>query len=361
MSVVDLLGQEAIDALHRPTAEAWGLPGRAYHSAEFLELERETLFSRSWTAAAMASQIPGHGDVLPVDMAGWPLVFARDRGGGGEVFSQYLPSPRRGGRPRGRIQSACTALPLACLDLRSGRLAQRHAGVWRGRLSRGRGLRPGELGADTGTGRAMVRFSFCQPGRLGPAAGRVPDAASRAFRLARLLALKARRRLDVQLSRQLENRGRGCNRGLPAAVAAPGGHRWPEARRRVTGRGGRRVFLPSPTRYRRNGRVGVVPSIYRRCRSSRDCAATIPSRSHSSISFPPASWHSPPTNMYAGVWLPGGHRAQPASTSRHYFVDAAATDPALEASRRHVVEAVKNVFRAGRGRDCRRAAALKAA
>ena len=55
---MDLLGQEAIDALYRPTAEAWGLPGRAYHSAEFLELERETLFSRSWTAAAMASQIP---------------------------------------------------------------------------------------------------------------------------------------------------------------------------------------------------------------------------------------------------------------------------------------------------------------
>ena len=81
MRVVDLLGQEAIDALYRPTAEAWGLPGRAYHSAEFLELERETLFSRSWTAAAMASQIPGPGDVLPVDVAGWPLVFARDREG----------------------------------------------------------------------------------------------------------------------------------------------------------------------------------------------------------------------------------------------------------------------------------------
>ena len=56
--------------LERPTGEALGLPGRLYDSAEFFELERQTLFRHTWMAVAVASQLPNSGDVLPVSAAG---------------------------------------------------------------------------------------------------------------------------------------------------------------------------------------------------------------------------------------------------------------------------------------------------
>ena len=80
-SVIDLLGHDCIKALHRPTAEACGLPGQAYYSPEFLELERRTVFARTWAAVASANQLPKPGDVLPVDLAGWALLLVRDNDG----------------------------------------------------------------------------------------------------------------------------------------------------------------------------------------------------------------------------------------------------------------------------------------
>lgn len=85
-TVETMLGHEAIEALYRPTAEARGLPGRAYADDAFLALEHERLFPRTWTAVGVASDIPGPGDALPVTVAGLPIVLVRDQAGAVRAF-----------------------------------------------------------------------------------------------------------------------------------------------------------------------------------------------------------------------------------------------------------------------------------
>jgi choline monooxygenase len=66
--------------LARPAHLAQGLPG-AFYGEDFYALEQRTLFPRSWCAVSVASAIPEPGDVLPVDLAGWPLLLLRNRAG----------------------------------------------------------------------------------------------------------------------------------------------------------------------------------------------------------------------------------------------------------------------------------------
>ena len=64
-----------------------GLPAFAYTSEEFHALENECLFSRSWVFAGFAHEIPERGDVLPIEVAGRPVLLVRGedgaRGGNG--------------------------------------------------------------------------------------------------------------------------------------------------------------------------------------------------------------------------------------------------------------------------------------
>lgn len=82
----DMLGEEAIAAVKRPTGEAHGLPNVAYTSEEFYALEQKLLFARTWTCAGFGHQIPGPGDILPVTVAGYPLILVRDKDGGINAF-----------------------------------------------------------------------------------------------------------------------------------------------------------------------------------------------------------------------------------------------------------------------------------
>ena len=99
----DWISSEELEALHRPTGEATGLPGRAYSDPGFLELERRTLFRATWVAVAVASQLPEPGDALPVDVAGWALVLVRNRAGEVKAFhnicrhrsAAVVPAPAR--------------------------------------------------------------------------------------------------------------------------------------------------------------------------------------------------------------------------------------------------------------------------
>ena len=75
-----------IEALYRPTAEARGLPARAYVDEEFWHLEREKLFPRTWMACAYESDVPEPGDVCPLSIAGWELILTRNREGVVNVF-----------------------------------------------------------------------------------------------------------------------------------------------------------------------------------------------------------------------------------------------------------------------------------
>jgi choline monooxygenase len=71
--------------LARPAPLARGLPG-AFYGEAFFALEQKTLFPRSWCAVSVASAIPEPGDVLPIDLAGWPIVLVRNRDGELKAF-----------------------------------------------------------------------------------------------------------------------------------------------------------------------------------------------------------------------------------------------------------------------------------
>lgn len=70
--------RDAREALSRPTPLAEGLPGHCY-GPSFFALEQEKLFPSSWCAVAVASAIPNPGDVLPIDLVGWPIILVRGR------------------------------------------------------------------------------------------------------------------------------------------------------------------------------------------------------------------------------------------------------------------------------------------
>jgi choline monooxygenase len=57
------------------------LPNEAYTSSGFLDLERTLIFARTWVCVAIASDLPRPGDMVPVDVAGQPIVLVRDRQG----------------------------------------------------------------------------------------------------------------------------------------------------------------------------------------------------------------------------------------------------------------------------------------
>ena len=57
------------------------LPGEAYTSEHFARLERATVFHRNWVHAAGSHEVAEPGDVLPVSVAGMPIVLVRQRDG----------------------------------------------------------------------------------------------------------------------------------------------------------------------------------------------------------------------------------------------------------------------------------------
>jgi len=75
----------AREALARPTQLAEGLPG-AFYGAEFYAIERRTLFARTWCAVTVGAALPNVGDLLPVDLAGWPILLLRGRDGQIQAF-----------------------------------------------------------------------------------------------------------------------------------------------------------------------------------------------------------------------------------------------------------------------------------
>lgn len=91
-----VLGDDAMAALGRPTAEAKSLPAGAYTSPDFLRLENERLFARTWTLAGFGGQIPNPGDAMPVTVAGAPIVLLRD--GDGAIQAYHNVCAHRGAK-----------------------------------------------------------------------------------------------------------------------------------------------------------------------------------------------------------------------------------------------------------------------
>jgi len=55
-----------------------GLPGAAYTSDAFMQLEREQLFRNNWVFVGFAHRLARRGDVQPVEVGGLPIFLLRD-------------------------------------------------------------------------------------------------------------------------------------------------------------------------------------------------------------------------------------------------------------------------------------------
>jgi choline monooxygenase len=76
-----IVGADVLEGLERPTGEAKGLPGRVYYTDEAFQAERANVFAPSWIPVAFTSDAPNAGDVFPVSVAGWELLFVRGEDG----------------------------------------------------------------------------------------------------------------------------------------------------------------------------------------------------------------------------------------------------------------------------------------
>ena len=75
-----ILGDEALAAFEAPGAVACGLPAAAYTSEAFFALENDRIFSESWVFVGLAHELAQPGDVVPVTVAGKPVLLVRDAG-----------------------------------------------------------------------------------------------------------------------------------------------------------------------------------------------------------------------------------------------------------------------------------------
>ena len=73
-----VLNSSLLNQFDQDTVPRHGLPGAAYVSEMFYELEKSHLFSRAWVFAGFAHQVPNAGDVLPISVAGQPLFILRN-------------------------------------------------------------------------------------------------------------------------------------------------------------------------------------------------------------------------------------------------------------------------------------------
>ncbi|HEY7544594.1 MAG TPA: Rieske (2Fe-2S) protein, partial [Blastocatellia bacterium] len=71
--------KEIIDAYnpHTPLEEAWTIPARWYIDPQIAELERRTVFTRSWQMIARADQVSEPGQYITCDLAGEPMLVVR--------------------------------------------------------------------------------------------------------------------------------------------------------------------------------------------------------------------------------------------------------------------------------------------
>jgi len=74
-----MLDATLLNEFYAADAVAHGLPGEAYTSEAFMQLEREQLFNSNWVFVGYAHQLPQAGDVQPIQVGGLPLFLLRDQ------------------------------------------------------------------------------------------------------------------------------------------------------------------------------------------------------------------------------------------------------------------------------------------
>ena len=76
MSMID---SENLDQVRAPVATARGMPNAFYADADVFEAEKQAVFAANWACIGFASDVPGAGDVKPVDFLGQPYVIVRGK------------------------------------------------------------------------------------------------------------------------------------------------------------------------------------------------------------------------------------------------------------------------------------------
>lgn len=88
---LDLVSEAVLARLDGPMDKVRGLPNTCFASQAFFELERETLFPRSWVFASAASDLPDVGDV-------WIYITEQDLD-----VTRWMQEGRRGAYDGGRF------------------------------------------------------------------------------------------------------------------------------------------------------------------------------------------------------------------------------------------------------------------
>lgn len=107
--VRELLGEDGYAQAFAPIEEASGLPNAAYWSPDWLKLEHERIFRRSWVFAGAEAELEEPGAVRPTEVAGTSILLVRDRTGELRAFHNFC-------RHRGTLLVAepCVARTLTC-------------------------------------------------------------------------------------------------------------------------------------------------------------------------------------------------------------------------------------------------------
>lgn len=80
------MGKRAVAAVRRPIEKADGLPGAAYTSQDFFELEQEKFFPRTWMGVGFECDIPNPGDAMPIMIGKLPIILVRNKQGAIKAF-----------------------------------------------------------------------------------------------------------------------------------------------------------------------------------------------------------------------------------------------------------------------------------
>ncbi|ROO27127.1 2Fe-2S ferredoxin [Salinisphaera orenii MK-B5] len=103
-----VLTPRVIEQLNRPTGDAVCLPNAAYTSPEILDRERDEIFDRQWVIAGVGAELPRRGDVVPVEIAGRPVVLTRNRADAVRAFHNVCR--HRGLQLVGEARRGCATL-----------------------------------------------------------------------------------------------------------------------------------------------------------------------------------------------------------------------------------------------------------
>ena len=77
LAISSILDIEKLKAVNQPIEKAHGLPNECYISSKYLEFETEKIFKDKWTVIGVGSSVPNHGDAIPYNLLGIPLIILR--------------------------------------------------------------------------------------------------------------------------------------------------------------------------------------------------------------------------------------------------------------------------------------------